>query len=66
VTPEYFQLIGIPLLRGRLFNEFDSDTAPQVAVVNEALRTATGLTRTRLANALNRQDLAHRGSKWWA
>ena len=36
VTPEYFQLIGIPLLRGRLFNEFDSDTAPQVAVVNEA------------------------------
>ena len=36
VTPEYFRLIGIPLLRGRLFNEFDIDTAPQVAVVNEA------------------------------
>ena len=36
VTPEYFQLIGIPLLRGRLFNEFDTDAAPQVAVVNEA------------------------------
>jgi len=36
VTPEYFHLIGIPLLRGRLFNEFDNDTAPQVAVVNEA------------------------------
>jgi predicted permease len=28
--------VGIPLLRGRLFNEFDSDTTPQVAVVNEA------------------------------
>ena len=36
VTPEYFQLVGIPLLRGRLFNEFDTDTTPQVAVVNEA------------------------------
>jgi predicted permease len=36
VTPEYFQLIGIPLLRGRLFNEFDTDATPQVAVVNEA------------------------------
>jgi putative ABC transport system permease protein len=36
VTPEYFQLVGIPLLRGRLFNEFDTDTAPQVAVVNES------------------------------
>jgi predicted permease len=36
VTPEYFQLIGIPLLRGRLFNQFDTDVAPQVAVVNES------------------------------
>jgi putative ABC transport system permease protein len=36
VTPEYFHLVGIPLLRGRLFNEFDVDTAPHVAVVNEA------------------------------
>jgi predicted permease len=36
VTPEYFQLVGIPLLRGRLFNEFDTDTSPQVAVVNDA------------------------------
>jgi predicted permease len=36
VTPEYFHLVGIPLRRGRLFNEFDVDTAPQVAVVNEA------------------------------
>jgi ABC-type antimicrobial peptide transport system, permease component len=36
VTPEYFHLIGIPLLRGRLFNKFDNDTTPQVAVVNEA------------------------------
>jgi predicted permease len=35
VTPEYFQLVGIPVLRGRLFNQFDTDTAPQVAVVNE-------------------------------
>ncbi|HWY51511.1 MAG TPA: ABC transporter permease [Chthoniobacterales bacterium] len=36
ITPEYFHLAGIPLRRGRLFNEFDNDTAPQVAVVNEA------------------------------
>jgi predicted permease len=36
VTPEYFQLLRIPLLRGRFFNELDNDAAPQVAVVNEA------------------------------
>jgi putative ABC transport system permease protein len=36
VTPGYFHLLGLTLVRGRLFNEFDNDTAPQVAVVNEA------------------------------
>jgi predicted permease len=36
VTPDYFHLLGMPLLRGRLFNDLDSDKAPQVAVINEA------------------------------
>jgi predicted permease len=40
VTPEYFHLLGLTLLRGRLFTEFDNDTAPQVAVVNEAFARA--------------------------
>jgi putative ABC transport system permease protein len=36
VTPEYFQLLGVPLLHGRLFSNLDNENAPQVAVVNEA------------------------------
>jgi putative ABC transport system permease protein len=36
VTPEYFHLLGIPLLRGRLFNEMDIENAPRVALVNQA------------------------------
>jgi predicted permease len=36
ITPNYFHVLGIPLLRGRLFGESDDDKAPQVAVVNEA------------------------------
>lgn len=36
VTPNYFHLLGIPLLRGRLFDEFDDDSKPQVAVVDSA------------------------------
>jgi len=36
VTPGYFHLLGIPLLRGRLLTEFDTGEAPQVAIVNEA------------------------------
>jgi len=36
VTPDYFHLLGMTLLRGRLFTEFDDEKAPQVAVINEA------------------------------
>ena len=37
VTPEYFQLLGMTALRGRLFTEFDNETTPPVAVINEAM-----------------------------
>ena len=40
VTPDYFQLLGIALLRGRVFNESDTDNTPQVAVINEAMAQA--------------------------
>ena len=37
VTPEYFGLLGMTRLRGRLFTDFDNETAPGVAVINEAM-----------------------------
>ena len=37
VTPDYFRLLGIPLVHGRVFDDFDTDKSPGVAVVNEAL-----------------------------
>jgi putative ABC transport system permease protein len=37
VTPEYFPLLGMTAVRGRLFGEADSESAPAVAVVNEAM-----------------------------
>lgn len=36
VTPQYFRLLGMPLLQGRLFSDQDNEDAPLVAVVNEA------------------------------
>jgi len=35
VTPDYFRAMGIPLRRGRLFDESDTHGAPQVVVINE-------------------------------
>jgi putative ABC transport system permease protein len=35
-SPKYFQAMGIPVLRGRSFSERDNDTAPKVAVVDQA------------------------------
>jgi predicted permease len=37
VTPEYFHLLEVPVLRGRLFNDADDEKAPLVAVVNQTM-----------------------------
>jgi putative ABC transport system permease protein len=36
VSPEYFHLLGMMLLRGRLFSDQDLEDMPQVAVINQA------------------------------
>jgi putative ABC transport system permease protein len=36
ITPDYFQAIGIPLLRGRQFTEAEMKPRPEAAIVNSA------------------------------
>ncbi|HEX4287065.1 MAG TPA: ABC transporter permease, partial [Terracidiphilus sp.] len=36
VSPEYFHLLDMPLLRGRLFNNQDLEDTPRIAVINQA------------------------------
>lgn len=45
VSPEYFDVIGVPLIRGRKFNPGDDPRSPRVAIVNEsaARRLAAGM-----------------------
>jgi len=37
VSPDYFRTLGIPLLRGRLFNARDDENAPAVVIINATL-----------------------------
>jgi predicted permease len=39
VSPNFFDVMGIPVLAGRGFNERDSDTAPKVVMINQAAAT---------------------------
>jgi putative ABC transport system permease protein len=36
-SSEYFDVLGVSLLSGRMFNEFDKPDAPQVVLINETL-----------------------------
>src|SRR5438477_3514069 len=37
ITPDYFQALSIPILRGRAFTELDGEQTELVAVVNNTL-----------------------------
>jgi putative ABC transport system permease protein len=37
VSPNYFQVMGIPLIRGRFFGEQDKDGSPLVLIINKTL-----------------------------
>jgi putative ABC transport system permease protein len=37
VSPDYFRVMGIPLLAGRFFNQHDITSAPRVSIISEAM-----------------------------
>jgi putative ABC transport system permease protein len=40
ISPNYFRLMGIPLIRGREFTDADSSTSPDVVIISESLARA--------------------------
>ncbi len=47
VGPDYFHVMRIPLLRGRLFSEQDSPSTPNVAIIGKRWQGVISRTRTR-------------------
>ena len=66
VTPEYFHLLAMPLLRGRLFTDFDDDKAPTVAVVNEAFARTYFPNTDPIGKRLRLPAPGNRSSSTWA
>ncbi|HEV3141142.1 MAG TPA: ABC transporter permease, partial [Vicinamibacterales bacterium] len=60
-SADYFQTVGIPIVRGRGFTRADTADAPFVVVVNEALARRFFLTKIRSAGRSSRSAIAARG-----
>jgi putative ABC transport system permease protein len=69
VSPEYFHLLGMPLLRGRLFSDPDLEDTPQVAVINQAAARTYWPNQDPLGKrvrfSLNTRDLSTSGTPPW-
>ena len=69
ITPEYFHLLGIPVQRGRLFNDGDDEKAPLVAVINQAMAETYWRGEDPLGKRLRlgsgRDGVGLRASKTW-
>src|SRR5580658_10165758 len=69
VTPEYFHLLEIPVLRGRPFNDGDDENAPLVAMINQAMAETYWRGEDPLGKRLKvgrgRAGVGQRASKTW-
>jgi predicted permease len=72
VSPQYFSVLGIPLLRGRMWDQAETMRGARVAVINETMArqywpTADALTAIRFPEVLNDPPLrfAAPGSDQW-
>lgn len=52
ISPQYFSVMGIPLISGRVFSDADQTGAPRVAIVNEYLARQLFPNRDPLGQAL--------------
>src|SRR4029077_4528682 len=64
ITPDYFQVLRTPLLRGRFFTESDNANAPPVVIVNEALAKKYWPNEDALGKRITFSDPRKPNPKW--
>ena len=62
-TPEFFSVVGLPIVRGRQFDERDDASAVPVVVISETAAQTLFATRDVIGRELSMQALAGRGAQ---
>ena len=72
VSPEYFRVMGIPLLSGRAFSDQDNSTAPRVAIISRSVARTFWPGGDALGQRITLEDhpkpgtrIGSRLSGWW-
>jgi putative ABC transport system permease protein len=66
ISSEYFSLLHIPLLRGRVWDETETMRGAQVAVINEAMERRYWPSGSALGNAIRLPELKSNPPRWFA
>jgi putative ABC transport system permease protein len=64
VTPDYFRAMGIPLIKGRYFNDADKADAPRVTIINQAFAERHFRGEEPLGKRLTQDDPRGSNVKW--
>jgi putative ABC transport system permease protein len=64
ITPDYFQVLRTPLLRGRFFTESDNVDAPPVVIINQALAKKYWPNEDALGKRITFSDPRKPNPKW--
>ncbi len=65
VSPEYFRVMGIPLLSGRVFSDQDNSTAPRVAIVSRSVERTFWPDGDALGQRITLEDHPKPGAEDW-
>lgn len=65
ISPDYFRIMGTPLIRGRFFERFDSATSEPVAIINEALVRNYFPHQNPIGQHIRPFATGNRAAPWW-